>query len=77
MVLPYDPREKGFEVSDVEPAGPFVGWMSHGGKGSEGRGPGSVGMGEQGLGDGEERRPQDGAQEAPPGELSAEEESSM
>lgn len=42
-----------------------MGWLSQGGKRSEGRGTGSVGMGEQGLGDGEEHKPQDGAQKAP------------
>lgn len=58
-------REKeGFEVSDIEPAGPLVGWMSHRGKGSEGRGTGSVGMGKQGLGGGREHKPQDGTQKA-------------
>lgn len=57
--------KEGSKVSEVELAGPFMGWVSHGGEGPEGRGAGSVGIREEGLGNRGEHEPQDGGWEAP------------
>lgn len=52
-------EKEGFEVR-LTASRPSLGWVSGGGKGSEGRDTGSAGMGVQGLAGGEEHQPQMG-----------------